>query len=395
MHISPWTVFLTAVALPALAAERPPPPPLFMEPVLSDIGGWALGFNPKLEGCVAARQFDDRTSFWTGYSAEGPTSFPYIGFTNASWNIEPGKTYTLRVVLRGVRGGNIVLHGDFTGIASRESGFVGSIKHTNLEDIAAADSVELTRDGQALSNLDLEGSRNAITEVVRCQKQAPQLVAAAKERERTEATASGTGFFVAEGGYILTNEHVAGRCDKLDVNLPDGEVREATLVKADSENDLALVTTVKGGAAIASFAHLARLGEAAYAFGYPLAGLLSSSGSFTGGNVNSLEGIGDDGRMLQISTPIQPGNSGGPLLDASGNVIGVVRSKANAIAIARITSDISQNVNFAVKSEVAAGFLRSVGIEPTMARQHRNPQRHGPRPKGEIDVGEDHLPRAA
>ncbi|MGI8568125.1 MAG: S1 family peptidase, partial [Methylocella sp.] len=67
------------------------------------------------------------------------------------------------------------------------------------------------------------------------------------------------------------------------------------------------------------------------AFGFPLAGLLATSGNFTLGNVTAVAGLGDDTRILQISAPVQPGSSGGPLLDYSGNVVGVVEGKLNAI----------------------------------------------------------------
>ena len=75
-----------------------------------------------------------------------------------------------------------------------------------------------------------------------------------------------------------------------------------------------------------------------------------------------MAGIGDDFRFLQISAPVQPGNSGGPLLDASGNVIGVVTAKLNALRIAKSTGDVPQNVNFAVKSSVIRLFLDGLGI---------------------------------
>jgi S1-C subfamily serine protease len=106
-----------------------------------------------------------------------------------------------------------------------------------------------------------------------------------------------------------------------------------------------------------------RLGEMVAAFGYPWRGLLSTTGNFTLGNVTSLTGLRDDTRYLQISTPVQPGNSGGPLLDASGNFVGVVSAKLNALFIMAATEgDIPENVNFAIKSSVAATFMESNGV---------------------------------
>ena len=76
----------------------------------------------------------------------------------------------------------------------------------------------------------------------------------------------------------------------------------------------------------------------------------------------------DDSRYLQISAPVQPGNSGGPLLDASGHLVGIVTAKLNAMRLARFTGDIPQNVNFALKAEVARTFLDSKGIVYQTAR---------------------------
>jgi S1-C subfamily serine protease len=97
----------------------------------------------------------------------------------------------------------------------------------------------------------------------------------------------------------------------------------------------------------------------------PHADILASSGNFTQGNVTALAGMGDDSRYLQISTPVQAGNSGGPLLDQSGNLVGVVTSKLNALKMAQASGDLPQNVNFALKASIVASFLDINGIKYT------------------------------
>ena len=87
-----------------------------------------------------------------------------------------------------------------------------------------------------------------------------------------------------------------------------------------------------------------RLGEGVAAFGFPHSDILSTSGNFTLGNITALNGIGDDSRYFQISAPVQAGNSGGPLLDLTANVVGVVSSKLNALRIALKDGDLPQNV---------------------------------------------------
>jgi hypothetical protein len=102
-------------------------------------------------------------------------------------------------------------------------------------------------------------------------------------------------------------------------------------------------------------------------YGFPLSGLLSSGPTLTTGDVSALAGLRDNPMHFQISAPVQPGNSGGPLLDAQAHVIGVVVSKLNAARIAEMTGgDIPQNVNFAIKGTEALAFLTANGVQPRL-----------------------------
>jgi S1-C subfamily serine protease len=108
-------------------------------------------------------------------------------------------------------------------------------------------------------------------------------------------------------------------------------------------------------------------GETVVTYGFPLSGLLSSGPTLTTGDVSALAGLRDNPLHFQISAPVQPGNSGGPLLDAQAHVIGVVVSKLNAARIARMTGgDIPQNVNFAIKGSEALAFLAANGVQPAL-----------------------------
>ena len=112
-----------------------------------------------------------------------------------------------------------------------------------------------------------------------------------------------------------------------------------------------------------------RTGEDIAVYGFPLSGALSSNGNFTTGLIAATTGMQDNSSLLQISAPVQPGNSGGPVFDHSGNVVGVVVAKLNALAVAAAVKDIPQNVNFAIKSTVALSFLdaHNVPHEPPVA----------------------------
>ena len=193
----------------------------------------------------------------------------------------------------------------------------------------------------------------------------PPVVPTPKPQE-SKGEASGTGFFVNADGDLLTNAHVVDGCSTITVTSEPGTSASGQVIARDIANDLAVLKTTLKPAKIAALRSSVRLGENVEAFGFPLANLLSSSGNFTLGNVTALSGIGDDSRFLQISTPVQPGNSGGPLLDQSGNVVGIVSAKLNVLKIMVATNgDIPQNVNFAIKGNVAATFLESNRISTT------------------------------
>ena len=171
------------------------------------------------------------------------------------------------------------------------------------------------------------------------------------------AATSGTAFLVSNNGVALTNAHVVKDCQRIDVNRG-----AARLLARDGKNDLALLATEMRPAQQPNWSVSVQQGEDVVVYGFPLAGMLSSGGNVVTGNVTALAGLGDDSRYLQISAPVQPGNSGGPLFDRNGNVVGIVVSKLNAINIASSTGDIPQNVNFAIKASVAMAFLDSQHI---------------------------------
>jgi S1-C subfamily serine protease len=166
----------------------------------------------------------------------------------------------------------------------------------------------------------------------------------------------GTGFFVSKDGNALTNAHVVEGCRQISVNM-EGQTAAAKVLARDDRNDLALLTTDLHPADLIHWRLAVRQGEDVVVYGFPLSGVLASGGNVAVGNVTALAGLGNDSRFLQISAPVQPGNSGGPLLDRNGTVVGIVVSKLNALEIASATGDIPQNVNFAIKASVAAAFL--------------------------------------
>ncbi|HYM30752.1 MAG TPA: trypsin-like peptidase domain-containing protein [Candidatus Cybelea sp.] len=186
------------------------------------------------------------------------------------------------------------------------------------------------------------------------------------------ARSSGSGFFVTKSGYIITNAHVTDECKQIVARRPGDADSAATLVASDKRNDLALLKIDAKPARVAAFREDrgVRQGDNVIAYGFPLlsTGIVATDGNLTTGTVSALAGMGNDTRFLQITAPVQAGNSGGPLVDASGNVIGIVTAKANALMIAAATGDVPQNINFAIKSSVMRDFLDANGVAYVTAK---------------------------
>ena len=159
----------------------------------------------------------------------------------------------------------------------------------------------------------------------------------------------------------MTAYHVVEGCTV--INVPG--VGAAALLRSDPGSDLAVLKagrTLPGALRLRS-GHPVRLGEEIVVIGYPLRGYLRSTPpTVTTGIVSALAGIHDDRTEMQISAPVQPGNSGGPVLDRSGNVVGVVESKLDWFKAATATGDIPENVNFAVHSSIVTSLLDSYTI---------------------------------
>ena len=190
---------------------------------------------------------------------------------------------------------------------------------------------------------------------------------------------SGTGFVISASGHILTNNHVVDGCSDIRGNLNGQPATTLRVVSNDAQNDLALLQ-----GPTASFKDYAKIrdrsvhsGDSVVAIGYPFHGLLSSDFTVTTGIVSSLSGILNDTRFLQISAAVQPGNSGGPLFDTTGLVVGVVSQKLDPLKMVRATGNIPENINFAIKTGMIRDFLDNSVVPYETAE-----------PKGELKTAE-------
>jgi len=163
---------------------------------------------------------------------------------------------------------------------------------------------------------------------------------------------SGSGFFITPN-LIITNHHVIDKAKNIEIVYNNDQKIAATVLAKDPANDLAIlkVDDFKGSVSPLFLGNTqnAKDGDPVYAVGFPMPSMLGDKAKLSEGIINSITGFKDDVRMYQISIPIQPGNSGSPLLNEKGQVIGVVTASMNGAATMLFTGTIPQNVNFAIK----------------------------------------------
>jgi TPR repeat protein len=170
---------------------------------------------------------------------------------------------------------------------------------------------------------------------------------------------NGTGFFITDDGYLISNYHVIKDATQIRLITTDGIIR-AEVVAVDATNDLALLK------ATGQFSPLpiansrgVKLGNTVVTVGFPNPDIQGFSPKFSKGDIASLAGGADEPRYFQISVPVQPGNSGGALVDEHGNVVGVVSAKLDELAVLEASGSLPENVNYAVKSSFLLKFLGS------------------------------------
>ena len=181
-----------------------------------------------------------------------------------------------------------------------------------------------------------------------------------KYQSSKSPTGSGTGFFISENGFLLTNHHVIRNAEKVLVLQGDTELT-AKIVAVDQNNDLAVLKVDSPSTPIPlGNVHNVGLGNSVMTIGFPDPLLQGRSPKLTKGEVNSLYGLQDDPRIFQTSVQLQPGNSGGPLLDEFGNAIGITEATLNPLMTLKTRGSIPQNVNYAVKISYAELLVDTV-----------------------------------
>lgn len=169
-----------------------------------------------------------------------------------------------------------------------------------------------------------------------------------------------TGFFVTDDGYLVSNAHVVKGAGEIFAVTPGGTL-PAEVVKVDADRDLALLKVAGQFSPLpVADSRKIKLGSPVITVGFPDPPLLGFSPKFARGDIAGLLGSCDDPLRFQISVPMQPGNSGGPLVDHCGNVVGIVSQQLDVMRALDSNGQLPQNVNYAIKSQYLLGFLETI-----------------------------------
>jgi S1-C subfamily serine protease len=171
---------------------------------------------------------------------------------------------------------------------------------------------------------------------------------------------TGTAFSITDEGDLITNDHVVRGKAKVKVKSKSG-VFDAVVVRSDQKTDLALLKAEGAFKGLAlSLASDVALGAEVFTIGFPNITAQGLEPKYTDGKISSLSGLHDDPTRYQVSVPVQPGNSGGALVDASGRVVGVIVGRLNDLTALVVSGSLPQNVNYAIKASSLRSFLKPV-----------------------------------
>lgn len=316
----------------------------------------SLSYSLAVEDRDATQRFHDYTENFNDV-LEPPYSVRKQNFAVTSSRDARGRTlYTRSNFVRG-QWSTIMLSAE-----AKDGNVLGAV--TSSMAVGRAPPVMFTENGdlhravrEVLALIDEEEGNDSV-------EKAPVTVAEAKPPSADEKRGggSGTGFFVSEAGHVLTNAHVVESCTNVLINQRDAEV-----IGVSDAFDLAILLVPFGK--LQTFARFAngpaKLNADVTVAGFPYSGILGGL-NVTRGSVSSLKGLGGNALQMQITAPVQSGNSGGPVIASDGTVVGVVVAKLDAELVSDAIGDVPQNVNFAVRGEIAKLFLSQNGVQPAL-----------------------------
>jgi S1-C subfamily serine protease len=340
-----------------------------------NVGNWIGGaFSNDQTGafshCAATTPYANGVILVVGQGVAGSWT---LGFASPSYQFKQGENVAIDVTFDGQEQARLFA-------TANQPNMLTSVMPANVVRTFQKASLMVATSGRTVLNFDLTSTGPVIAALANCvtkvkadglskagdfTKVAAKPAATADKQGTPPASKpvkskSGTGFVVSANGHIVTNNHVIDGCSDLKGNLTGEAAMALRVVSSDANNDLALLQAPS----TATFKEFARIrdrsfhsGDSVVAIGFPYHGLLTSDFTVTTGIVSSLSGMHNDTRFPQISAPVQPGNSGGPLFDTSGQIVGVVTGKLPGLRIAAVTGNIPENINFAIKTGALRDFL--------------------------------------
>jgi S1-C subfamily serine protease len=341
------------------------------------VGNWQGGAytndkNGAFTHCAAGTTYQSGIYFMVSIGENGTWR---LGFAHESWRLTAGQAFPLALTFDGQPAFNVYGMPIGAQLVNVEmptnSALISQFRKARMMTAFAQGQLfqfNLNQTAQLLPSLlncvitvKKNGLSNAGEFAVAATKPAPSAgqPSSAPPKQGKTGTQTGTGFVISSNGHVVTNQHVVDGCigDILG-NLSGEAAVKLRLVSSDQTNDLALLQAPSPFKEVAVIrANPVQTGDGVVAIGYPYHGLLTSDLTVTTGIVSSLSGIFNDTRHLQISAAVQPGNSGGPLLDLGGRLVGVVSGKLDALKVARATGNIPENINFAIKVGALRDFL--------------------------------------
>ena len=179
----------------------------------------------------------------------------------------------------------------------------------------------------------------------------------------------GTGVLARPDGTILTAAHVVSRAKHIVVHCPG---RQEVVARTDAlarRLDLAVIKTNLTSTAYLTLApsRTTRVGEPLFTIGFPISAVRGSEPKLTEGVVSSLSGVGGETSSLQSTVPIPPGNSGGPLVNTQGQIVGIVSTSVDELPSLTATDAVPQNINYAVKADYARPLFEQPPPRPAAA----------------------------
>ena len=344
------------------------------------VGNWKGGaFTDDKSGafshCAASASYQNGIVFLVSVGQDYSWT---LGFAHENWKLKPGEGFPLALTFDGQAainvqglpiGANLVKV-----VMPANSALIGQFRKAKVMTAFAQGQLiqlNLTQTGQllpSLANCVAAVKKNGIGNAGEFAVALPKPAAASAEgppsKPAKAMTQSGTGFAISAAGHVVTNAHVVRGCvGDIEGNLGGEAPVKLRLVSSDPTNDLALLQAPSPFKEIATIRDKpVHSGDSVVAIGYPFHGMLTSDFTVTTGIVSSLGGLRNDTRFLQISAAVQPGNSGGPLLDTDGQIVGVVTGKLDWLRIAKATGDLPENINFAIKTGMLRDFLDNSAI---------------------------------